>query len=96
MVSENRVSPKLCFKNRLKPLTKLRSLMLTIGCLSFVLRAALERGGVQSSATIADVFDIGGFALLALFNGYVGKSFHSNEASLNCVKVTIVGRNIKS
>jgi hypothetical protein len=30
---------------------------------------ALQRG--EASATIADVFDIGGFALLALFNGYV-------------------------
>jgi MFS family permease len=32
---------------------------------------ALARGGQESSATIADVFDIGGFGLLALFNGYV-------------------------
>lgn len=32
---------------------------------------ALERGGVESSATIADVFDTGGFALLAAFNGHV-------------------------
>jgi hypothetical protein len=28
---------------------------------------ALSRGGTESSATIADVFDIGGFALLAAF-----------------------------
>lgn len=32
---------------------------------------ALKEGGKKSSATIADVFDIGGFGLLALFNGYV-------------------------
>jgi sugar phosphate permease len=32
---------------------------------------ALRRGGHESSATIADIFDIGGFALLAAFNGYV-------------------------
>lgn len=42
---------------------------------------ALERGGKQSSATIADVFDIGGFALLAVFNGYVASIQHSNAAS---------------
>lgn len=33
---------------------------------------ALERGGRESSATIADAFDVAGFALLAAFNGYVG------------------------
>jgi len=32
---------------------------------------ALSRGGKTSSATIADVFDFGGFGLLAAFNGYV-------------------------
>ncbi len=32
---------------------------------------ALRQGGRESSATIADVFDIGGFTSLALFNGYV-------------------------
>lgn len=32
---------------------------------------ALSRGGQESSATIADVFDVAGFGLLALFNGYV-------------------------
>lgn len=32
---------------------------------------ALQRGGVESSATIADVFDVVGFAFLAAFNGYV-------------------------
>ena len=42
---------------------------------------ALERGGKQSSATIADVFDIGGFALLALFNGYVASIQHSSAAA---------------
>jgi hypothetical protein len=29
---------------------------------------ALDRGGAQSSATIADAFDVVGFGLLALFN----------------------------
>jgi len=38
---------------------------------------ALERGGVESSATIADVFDVSGFALLAAFNGYVAGLPHS-------------------
>ena len=37
---------------------------------------ALEKGGKSSSATIADIFDIGGFALLAFFNGYVGSIPH--------------------
>jgi hypothetical protein len=32
---------------------------------------ALSKGGKESSATIADVFDIGGFGLLAAFNGLV-------------------------
>ena len=32
---------------------------------------ALRQGGRESSATIADIFDFGGFASLALFNGYV-------------------------
>ena len=40
---------------------------------------ALSRGGVQSSATIADVFDIGGFSLLALFNGYVAGLVHPQQ-----------------
>lgn len=39
---------------------------------------ALSRGGVKSSATIADVFDIGGFSLLAMFNGYVAGITHTN------------------
>ncbi|KAL3945085.1 MAG: hypothetical protein SGBAC_000814 [Bacillariaceae sp.] len=38
---------------------------------------ALRKGGKESSATIADVFDIGGFGLLALFNGYVASIDHS-------------------
>lgn len=42
---------------------------------------ALSRGGKQSSATIADVFDIGGFALLALFNGYVASINHATPAA---------------
>lgn len=33
---------------------------------------ALSKGGQESSATIADAFDIAGFALLAPFNGFVG------------------------
>jgi MFS family permease len=37
---------------------------------------ALERGGMTSSATIADVFDFGGFGLLAAFNGYVASIHH--------------------
>jgi len=42
---------------------------------------ALERGGVESSATIADVFDIGGFGLLAAFNGYVERISHALPAA---------------
>ena len=38
---------------------------------------ALKKGGKESSATIADVFDIGGFGLLALFNGYVASIDHA-------------------
>jgi MFS family permease len=37
---------------------------------------ALSRGGKTSSATIADVFDFGGFGLLAVFNGYVASIRH--------------------
>jgi MFS family permease len=37
---------------------------------------ALSRGGKESSATITDVFDVGGFALLAIFNGYVASIRH--------------------
>ena len=42
---------------------------------------ALSRGGKQSSATIADVFDVGGFALLAMFNAYVASINHANSAA---------------
>ena len=42
---------------------------------------ALAKGGNESSATIADVFDIGGFALLAIFNGYVAGITHSDPAA---------------
>jgi MFS family permease len=42
---------------------------------------ALARGGRESSATIADVFDIGGFGLLALFNGYVAGIDHAVPAA---------------
>ena len=42
---------------------------------------ALARGGKQSSATIADVFDIGGFALLAVFNGYVASIQHAQAVA---------------
>lgn len=38
---------------------------------------ALTKGGVDSSATIADVFDIGGFGLLAIFNGWVASINHA-------------------
>lgn len=37
---------------------------------------ALDRGGIRSSATLADIFDIGGFSLLAVFNGYVAGISH--------------------
>ena len=42
---------------------------------------ALSRGGKQSSATLADVFDVAGFALLASFNGYVASINHANAAA---------------
>lgn len=42
---------------------------------------ALSRGGKQSSATIADMFDIGGFTLLAIFNGYVASIDHASPAA---------------
>lgn len=42
---------------------------------------ALARGGTESSATIADVFDIGGFGLLAAFNGYVAGANHALKAA---------------
>jgi MFS family permease len=42
---------------------------------------ALSRGGVESSATIADIFDFGGFGMLALFNGYVASVAHADLAS---------------
>lgn len=42
---------------------------------------ALARGGKESSATISDVFDFAGFALLAVFNGYVASIRHSNVAA---------------
>ena len=42
---------------------------------------SLNRGGVESSATIADVFDFGGFALLAGFNGYVASIAHATIAA---------------
>lgn len=38
---------------------------------------ALEHGGKASSATIADLFDVTGFLLLARFNGYVASIPHS-------------------
>ena len=34
---------------------------------------ALKRGGNDGSATIADAFDVCGFGLLAIFNGYVAR-----------------------
>lgn len=42
---------------------------------------ALSRGGEECSATIADAFDVGGFALLAVFNGYVAGIQHTNLSS---------------
>ena len=42
---------------------------------------ALSRGGVKSSATIADCFDVGGFSLLAIFNGYVAGITHSKPSA---------------
>ena len=38
---------------------------------------ALDRGGKESSATIADSFDLPGFLLLAMFNGYVASIRHN-------------------
>jgi hypothetical protein len=38
---------------------------------------ALEQGGAASSATIADLFDVFGFLLLARFNGYVASITHA-------------------
>lgn len=40
---------------------------------------ALEKG--RSSATIADIHDVGGFSLLAFFNGYVASLQHSVPAA---------------
>mmetsp|Transcript_44391 Transcript_44391/g.107370 ORF Transcript_44391/g.107370 Transcript_44391/m.107370 type:complete len:579 (+) Transcript_44391:1507-3243(+) len=37
---------------------------------------ALDRGGKESSATIADSFDLPGFLFLAMFNGYVASIRH--------------------
>ncbi len=34
---------------------------------------ALQRGGNEGSATVADAFDVCGFGLLALFNGYAAR-----------------------
>lgn len=42
---------------------------------------ALSKGGIDSSATIADVFDIGGFGLLAIFNGYAASIQHAKIAA---------------
>eukprot|EP00980_Cylindrotheca_fusiformis_P027917 scaffold22568_cov125-Cylindrotheca_fusiformis.AAC.14 len=42
---------------------------------------ALSRGGKESSATISDFFDIGGFGLLAAFNGYVASINQANPLS---------------
>jgi len=42
---------------------------------------ALEKGGKISSATIADIFDVGGFTLLALFNRYVTRIDHTVKAA---------------
>lgn len=48
---------------------------------------ALEKG--RSSATIADAFDVGGFSLLAFFNGYVASIQHSNpEAWVGTFQLT--------
>lgn len=34
---------------------------------------SLKRGGKEGSATIADAFDVCGFGLLAVFNGFVAR-----------------------
>lgn len=39
---------------------------------------ALKRGGKDGSATIADAFDVCGFGLLAVFNGYVARVLDVN------------------
>jgi hypothetical protein len=49
---------------------------------------ALARGRKESSATISDVFDVVGFIMLALFNGYVASIQHNN--------ITAVDQNISN
>jgi sugar phosphate permease len=50
---------------------------------------ALERGGSQGSATICDGFDFFGFALLAVFNGYVASIRHAQPADwIGCFQIT--------
>jgi hypothetical protein len=49
---------------------------------------ALEHGGKEGSATLSDAFDIGGFALLAKFNGYVASIPHDQLAAWKGTFVT--------
>ncbi|KAG7354508.1 major facilitator superfamily transporter [Nitzschia inconspicua] len=50
---------------------------------------ALERGGKAGSATISDAFDFLGFALLAIFNGYVASIAHKDvSAWIGCFQIT--------
>lgn len=50
---------------------------------------ALSRGGRDGSASIADCFDFFGFALLAIFNRYVGSIPHTSiEAWVPCFQLT--------
>jgi MFS family permease len=52
---------------------------------------ALERGGRGGSATISDGFDFLGFALLALFNGYVASVANSEASSwIGCFQITTI------
>ena len=51
---------------------------------------ALEKGGKMSSATIADVFDIAGFALLAPFNGYVAGIQHNILGAWSTTFLTLI------
>lgn len=57
---------------------------------------ALRRGGKESSATIADAFDLCGFGSLALFNGYVASIRHEILASWTVTFVALAGCSILS
>ena len=51
---------------------------------------ALKRGGEDGSATIADAFDVCGFGLLAVFNGFVARVLDvSGEAGSAAISLSI-------